>query len=192
MTGLNNPAPDETPPPTTPAQILQHLDSLGISYKLYEHQALFKVSDGLEIERNMTGVHCRNLFIRDKKETMFLVVAANATKIDLKKLEGLLDCGRLSFGSAERLWQYLGVRPGSVCPYAIINDKVGAVQIVLDAHMMQGDIVNYHPLVNTMTIGVTPADLLKFIRSTGHEPRILDLSPAAPDEKQDTQDTKDA
>jgi Ala-tRNA(Pro) deacylase len=122
--------------------------------------------------------------VRDKKEIMFLVVAQNETMIDLKKLSGLLACGRLSFGSAERLWKHLGVRPGSVCPFAIINDKGNAVTVVLDKSMMENDIVNYHPMENHMTIGLTPDDLIRFIKYTGHEPLILDLATAAPDESE--------
>ena len=168
--------------PTAPEELLARLDSLGIPYKLHHHPAFFTVAEGLEIERNMEGIHCRNLFLRDKKGTMFLVSAANETLIDMKKLSNLLGCGRLSFGSPERLWDNLGVRPGSVCPYAITNDKGGVVTQILDAYMMKGEIVNFHPLINTMTIGVSPDDLVKFIRSTGHEPRIVDLTSAAPDQ----------
>ncbi|MDB5491935.1 MAG: putative DNA-binding protein [Micavibrio sp.] len=169
------------PMPTAPETLLARLDSQGIPYTLHHHNAFFTVAEGLEIERTMEGVHCRNLFLRDKKGAMFLVSAANETLIDLKKLSGLLGCGRLSFGSPERLWTYLGVRPGSVCPYAIINDRGGVVTQILDAYMMKGELVNFHPLLNTMTIGVTPNDLVKFIRSTGREPRIVDLTSAAPD-----------
>lgn len=169
--------------PTSAQQLFTILEILGISYRLYHHQPVFTVAESLDIERDMAGAHCRNLFVRDKKETMFLVVAQNETLIDLKKLPDLLGCGRLSFGSAERLWQNLGVRPGSVCPFSIINDKDKAVTIVLDAAMMQNDIVNYHPMENHMTIGLAPADLVRFIKHTGHEPLILDLSPAAPDQE---------
>src|SRR5690606_18792615 len=116
----------------------------------YEHRAVFTVAESTALERDMPGVHCRNLFLRDKKQKMFLVVAAHETAIDLKKLPALIGADRLSFGSADRLWAYLGVRPGSVCPYAIINDKDRAVTVILDAAMMAGAIVNYHPLVNTM------------------------------------------
>lgn len=164
--------------------LLAVLGGLGISYHLYRHQPVFTVAESLDIERDIPGAHCRNLFVRDKKETMFLVVAQNETPIDLKKLSGLLGCGRLSFGSAGRLWEYLGVRPGSVCPFAIINDKDKAVTIVLDKAMMMNDIVNYHPMENHMTIGLTPDDLVKFIRHAGHEPLILDLAPAAPDKEE--------
>jgi Ala-tRNA(Pro) deacylase len=177
------PVADAPPLPTSPAQLLQYLDSLMISYRKYDHPAVFTVAESLEIERDMEGVHCRNLFLCDKKKRMFLVVAANETRIDLKKLPGLIGSDRLSFGSAERLWTYLGVRPGSVCPYAIINDKGHDVTVILDAAMMRGPVVNYHPLLNTMTIGVSPSDLLKFMRACGHEPRVVDLGPAAPDKE---------
>lgn len=172
------------PLPVPAAALLATLADLGVAYNLYHHKPVFTVAESLDIERDIPGAHCRNLFVRDKKETMFLVVARNETMIDLKKLSTLLGCGRLSFGSAERLWQYLGVRPGSVCPFSIINDKDKAVTIVLDKTMMQNDIVNYHPMENHMTVGLSPDDLVKFIKQAGHEPVILDLAPAAPDKEE--------
>lgn len=176
---------DDQPLPTSPEQLLDYLGTLGIPFRIYHHEAVFTVAESSRIEREWPGVHCRNLFVRDKKEQMYLVVAAHETKVDMKKLADVIGAGRLSFGSPERLWTYLGVRPGSVCPYSIINDKGNAVEVILDAHMMMGEIVNYHPLVNTMTIGVKPEDLIKFIRSCGHEPRIVDLTPAAPDDEEE-------
>ncbi len=162
----------DSPLPTSPETLLARLESLGIRYVLHHHRAVFTVAESLEMEQTMPGIHCRNLFVRDKKQRMFLISAANETIIDLKALESRLDCARLSFGSPERLWTALGVRPGSVCPYALVNDTQNLVTPVLDGYMMRGDLVNFHPLVNTMTIGVAPDDLLKFIRSTGHEPNI--------------------
>jgi Ala-tRNA(Pro) deacylase len=91
--------------------------------------------------------------------------------------------GRLSFGSPDRLWTYLGIRPGSVCPFTVINDPEHKVAVILDAGMMRAEIVNYHPLDNAMTISLSPAGLLKFLAHTGHKPRIIDLTPAAPDPK---------
>lgn len=175
---------NDAPLPTPADALFAIFDSLSIPYRLYHHQPVFTVAESLDIERDMDGAHCRNLFVRDKKGTMFLVVAQNETMIDLKKLSDLLACGRLSFGSSDRLWQYLGVRPGSVCPFSIINDKDKAVTIVLDKAMMAHDIVNYHPMENHMTVGLSPDDLVKFIKNTGHEPMILDLSRAAPDKKE--------
>jgi Ala-tRNA(Pro) deacylase len=111
---------------------------------------------------------------------MYLIVAANETEVDMKKLQGLLGSDRLSFGSPDRLWQYLGIRPGSVCPFCIVNDHGNEIQVILDKYMMEAEIVNYHPLDNAMTIGLTPEDLIKFIEYTGHKPRTVDLAPAAP------------
>ena len=174
--------PLENPPlPTTPERLLEVLDSLGIAYKIYNHPPIFTVQEGEHLKASIPGTHCRNLFLADKKKVMYLVVAANETAIDLKKLPDLLGSHRLSFGSAERLWTYLGIRPGSVCPFTVINDKEHRIEVILDAHMMEAEIVNYHPLDNAMTISLSPADLLKFLTHTGHVPRIIDLTPAAPD-----------
>ena len=171
--------------PTSPEKLLEILKELEIDYKLYEHEAVFTVEESDKLDMSISGCHCRNLFLRDKKKNMFLVVAANETKLDMKKLAPIIDAGRLSFGSPERLWTHLGVTPGSVCPYAIINDTAGDVKIILDKTMMEAELVNYHPMLNTMTISVKPHDLVKFIESTGHKPYILDLSHAAPDENND-------
>lgn len=167
--------------PTAPQALMDHLRALGIAFTLYHHEAVFTVAQSEAVDAQIEGTHCRNLFLRDKKKNNFLLVLQNATEVDIKKLPPVIGSDKLSFGSAERLWEYLGVRPGSVCPYAIINDTGHAVKILLDKSMMETEIVNYHPLLNTMTIGVKPADLIKFIESTGHTPHIVDLSPAKPD-----------
>lgn len=180
---------ETVPLPTPPALLFARLDELGINYKVHQHPPVFTVAESEHVTAHIPGLHCRNLFVRDNKkkdgaEKMFLVVVANETRIDLKKLQTLLGCGRLSFGSAERLWRTLGVRPGSVCPFAIINDKACAVTVILDKSMMDADIVNYHPMENHMTIGLPPGDLLKFVESCGHKPHIIDLGPAAPEERE--------
>jgi Ala-tRNA(Pro) deacylase len=166
--------------PTSPEALLSTLDGLGIAYSLHHHKAVFTVAESEEVDAQIPGTHCRNLFLRDDKKNNFLVVLQNATQVDIKKLPVLIGSKKLSFGSAERLWEYLGVKPGSVCPYSIINDTDKQVKICLDKSMMETDIVNYHPLLNTMTIGVKPADLLRFIEHCGHEAHIVDFSEAAP------------
>ena len=167
--------PDMPPLPTTPQDLFEILQSLDIAYECHNHEATFTVAESDTLKANIPGVHCRNLYLRDKKKKNFLVVAANDTEVDMKSLQEKLGCGRLSFGSADRLWEFLGIRPGSVCPFTVINDKDHHVQVVLDAQMMKGEIVNYHPMDNTMTIGLTPDDLLKFFAHTGHTPITLDL-----------------
>lgn len=171
--------------PTTPQALMDKLKDLGIAFTLHHHRAVFTVAEAMEVERGMEGAQCRNLFLRDKKKNNFLVVLRNETEVDIKKLQPLIGADKLSFGSPDRLWEYLGVRPGSVCPYAIVNDVGQNVQIFLDKSMLESSLVNYHPLINTMTIGTKPEDLLRFIESTGHTPHVIDLTPAKPDKKEE-------
>ncbi len=167
--------------PTSPENLLNILKSLNIPYELHHHEAVFTVAESQKIDADIQGTPCRNLFLRDRKKKNFLVVLQNATEIDMKRLPALIDSAGLSFGSPARLWQYLGVRPGSVCPFAIVNDTDNQVQILLDKSMMETDIVNFHPLLNTMTVSLKPSDLIKFIESTGHKAHIVDLSEAKPE-----------
>lgn len=170
--------PVENIAPVTAEGLLAHFEELKIEFTLYKHRAVFSVEDADDVDREIKGAHTRNLFVRDKKERMFLITLMAHTKIDMKKLAELLNVGRLSFGSPERLMKYLGVAPGSVTPFSIINDKDHQVTLVLDKEMMGHEIVNYHPLINTMTVGLTPADLLKFLENCGCKPQIMDLSKA--------------
>jgi Ala-tRNA(Pro) deacylase len=161
--------------PTGPVELLGILKDIGIVFKIYNHPPIFTVEEGAHLKESIPGLHCRNLFLCDKKKAMFLVVAANETSVDLKALEGQIGSARLSFGSPDRLWKYLGIFPGAVCPFAVLNDKAHEVTVILDASMMRAETVCYHPLDNAQTIGLAPADLLKFFAHTGHQPKILDL-----------------
>ena len=167
--------------PASPEELLKILENLRIGFEIHHHEPIFTVAEGEHLKAAIPGTHCRNLFVRDKKEQMFLIVAANETLIDMKKLSDVLQCGRLSFGSPDRLWKHLGIRPGSVCPFCIVNDKDKQVRIMLDQQMMQAARINVHPLDNAMTVGLSPADLIRFIEHVGHKPEIVDLSAAAPD-----------
>ncbi|MGB4058515.1 MAG: prolyl-tRNA synthetase associated domain-containing protein [Alphaproteobacteria bacterium] len=162
--------------PTSPEGLLALLGGLGISYKIHRHPKIFTVEEGAHLKETIPGLHCRNLFLCDKKKAMYLVVAANETSVDLKALEKQIGSARLSFGSKERLWQYLGIYPGAVCPFAALNDKNHEITVILDSVMMEAETVCYHPLDNAQTIALSPADLLKFFTHTGHIPKILDLS----------------
>lgn len=167
--------------PTSPEKLLQLLNELNLKYRVYNHEPIFTVEEGLHLKEEIPGTHCRNLFLRDKKKKMFLVVAANETVIDLKKLPELIGSARLSFGSGERLMENLGIYQGAVNPFCIINDTGHNVRIILDAHMMAQPLVNYHPMDNAQTVGLSPADLVTFIEHTGHAAEVVDLSAAAPD-----------
>jgi len=165
--------------PATPAELLNHLKALGIATTTTEHAAAFTVDELEAVAGHLPGVHVKNLFLCDAKKKMWLVVAPGARALDLKKLADIIGSARLSFGSEERLVRVLGVAPGSVTPFAIINDKDNVVQVILDAEMMQGDIINAHPLVNTMSTSIAPQDLLKFMAHCGHSPRLVNLAAAA-------------
>jgi Ala-tRNA(Pro) deacylase len=117
----------------------------------------------------------KNLFLRDKKGEMWLVVAEEDRKIDLKALAARIGAGKVSFASAERLMQYLGVIPGAVTPFGLINDRACRVRVVIDAGLLAHDPVNVHPLANDRTTAIAPGDLLRFIEACGHRPQVLDL-----------------
>ena len=166
----------ETPAiPTSPQQLLARLDALGVAYKNHEHAAVFTVEEAKALRGELTGGHIKNLFLRNKKEEMWLVVAEEDKRIDLKALGERLGAGKFSFGSADRLLRYLGVLPGAVTPFGIINDKDRKVKVVLDRDLMGFNPVNAHPLVNTMTTALSPQDLVKFLEAEGHKPDILDI-----------------
>ena len=167
--------------PVTPDQLCQHLSQHGIAYHRTDHPAVFTVAETAPHRDKMIGHHTKNLFLKDKKGRLFLVSAAAHARIDLKRLHETLGAsGRLSFGSAELLHEKLGVTPGSVTAFAVINDRAGEVTMVLDANLMTGADVNFHPLINTATLRVGRDDFLAFLRQTGHEPRVVDL-PVPPD-----------
>jgi Ala-tRNA(Pro) deacylase len=158
-----------------PQQLFARLDQLGISHRTVEHPPVFTVEEAKALRGNLPGHHIKNLFLRNKKEEMWLVVALEDRAIDLKRLGEVLGAGRLSFGSADRLKRTLGVEPGSVTPLSLVNDEARAVQLVVDRDVADGGPVNAHPLVNTMTTALAPSDLLRFFDATGHTPRWLDF-----------------
>lgn len=163
--------------PATPEDLLAFLDSIGIAHSTVEHPPLFTVEQSQALRGQIPGGHTKNLFLKDKKDALFLVVALESAVIDLKGLHRVLGAsGRFSFGSADLMRELLGVEPGSVTPFGAINDKAGRIAVVLDAPMMEHSILNYHPLVNTRTTAIARDDLVKFLRATGHDPRIVAVS----------------
>jgi len=159
----------------TSDELLQHLASLGIKTTTTQHDAVFTVEQARALRGEIPGGHCKNLFLKDKKGALWLVVCLEDALIDLKGLPARIGSARISFGNADLLREVLGVDPGSVTPLALINDAACRVNVVLDEKMMACDVVSYHPLVNTATVTLTPDDLLKFISDCGHEPQIITL-----------------
>jgi Ala-tRNA(Pro) deacylase len=166
--------------PATPEDLFATLDRLGIRHSTVSHPPLFTVEQSVALRGRIPGGHNKNLFLKDKDGRLFLLVLLEDAKVDLKRLPALIDSGRLSFGSADLLRETLGVEPGSVTPFALINDRQGRVTPVLDEAMLAHELLNYHPLVNTMTTAIRADDLLKFVAATGHAPLIRAVSaPAA-------------
>jgi Ala-tRNA(Pro) deacylase len=170
--------------PATQDDLYRQFADLGIETTTVEHPPLFTVEQSQDLRGAIEGLHSKNLFLKDKKGAIFLVVAEEDAPIDLKKLhERIGASGRLSFGSAELMLELLGVTPGSVTPFGLINDREARVRVVLDEKLAGETPVNFHPLVNTATTTIAPGDLLAFLRATGHEPLWIDFSadPASPD-----------
>ncbi len=163
--------------PVTPDELFAYLDSLGIAHRTVSHPPVFTVEEARALRGQVPGGHTKNLFLRDKKGALFLVVAPEDAAIELKSLHRLLGAsGRFSFCSADVMRETLGVEPGSVTPFAMINDKAGRVAVILDAAMMAHDVLNFHPLLNTGTTTISREGLLKFLEATGHRPRIEAVS----------------
>ena len=162
--------------PVTSDQLCAYLTEKGITFHRTDHPAVFTVAETAPHRDEMVGHHTKNLFLKDKKGRIFLVSAEAHARIDLKRLhERIGASGRLSFGSAELLMEKLGVTPGSVTAFAVINDRAGDVTMVLDAGLMTGEPMNFHPLVNTATLGIARDDMLAFLRASGHEPLVVAL-----------------
>lgn len=158
------------------AQLLARFDALGIAHKTYRHPPVFTVEEAKALRGELPGAHCKSLFLKDRQGGLWLAIMLEQRRLDLKKLSDRLGAPRFSFGSAELLLEVLGVSPGSVTPYAAINDKERRVTFVLDEEMLAQDPLNYHPLHNAATTAIPPAGLLRFLADCGHAPRILHLS----------------
>ena len=161
--------------PTTPEKLLMLLDRLEIAYVMHRHPPLLTVEDSKAHRENMPGVHIKNLYLRDRKKQNFLLVVEEDRKIDMKSLNQKIGCERLSFGSAERLFEMLGVRPGAVSPLTLINDPDHKIHLALDSVLRTNDVIYAHPLVNDMTLGIEGRHLLQFFAYTGHVVQWLDF-----------------
>ncbi len=161
--------------PATDTELYARLDALGIAHKTYEHAPVFTVEESADLYSQIPGGHTKNLFLKDQKGGLWLVVVRADLRVDLKALSQVLGCPRFSFGSAELLIATLGVPPGSVTPFSLINAREGAVRVVLDAGMLAQNPINFHPLRNDRTTAVSADDLLKFVRETGYEPVVMEI-----------------
>ena len=167
--------------PASPDDLIAYLATLGVETTTVDHPPLFTVEDSQALRGDIPGGHTKNLFVKDKKGRLFLLVLGEETTVDLKRVHEKIGAqGRVSFGSAELLEEVWGVKPGAVTPFGAINDQAGKVRVVLDEAMMRHERLNFHPLVNTRTTGLASADLIKFLRATGHEPLVVALGQDGP------------
>jgi Ala-tRNA(Pro) deacylase len=162
--------------PATPEDLFRRLDALGIRHTTHRHPPLHTVAQSVMLRGSLPGGHCKSLFLKDRKDGLWLVVVLEERRLDLKALADRLGAPRFSFGSAALLQDVLGVTPGSVTPFALINDPGRRVRVVLDRDMLALDPLNYHPLVNTATTAIAAADLQRFIAACGHRPAIVALA----------------
>jgi len=160
---------------STDTELFARLDALGIAHRTHDHPPVFTVDEAKTLRGTLPGGHCKSLFLKDKKGGLWLVVALEECRVDLKALADTLRAPRFSFGAAELLDEVLGVKPGSVTPFAAINDRDRRVTVVLQRAMLDQDPLNYHPLRNDRTTAIAAADLLRFLEDCSHKPRILDI-----------------
>jgi Ala-tRNA(Pro) deacylase len=155
---------------------LAFLDAEGIAQTTHEHPAVFTVAEGPQIKAAMPGAHTKNLFLKDKKGRLWLISARQDTVIDLKNLHRVIGSDRLSFGNPELMAQVLGLTPGSVTAFGLINDKDRRVTFVLDKALADAELVNFHPLINTATTAVSADGFRKFLAAIGVEPIVVDFA----------------
>jgi Ala-tRNA(Pro) deacylase len=155
--------------------MLVRLEALGIRTRTHRHPPVFTVEEALEHTHHLEGGHTKNLFLEDRKGGLWLVTCLDAQVVKVNALARLLQAPRFSFASAERLREVLGVEPGSVTPFALVNDTGRRVTPVWDTKMLAHELLNFHPLENTATTTIASADLRRFAQATGHRPVEIDL-----------------
>ncbi len=157
--------------PATPDDLFAFLDSLGIETNTVTHPALFTVEESRALRGDLPGGHTKNLFLKDKKGRLYLVTCDESRKINLKALEKAIGSARVSFGKPELLLETLGVTPGAVTTFCLINDRGDAprVTFAIDAALLQHDVIHCHPLHNEATTAISSPDLMRFVEACGHQ-----------------------
>lgn len=167
-------------PDSAEARLMARLAAMGIATVTHRHAPAFTVDDARALRGDLPGGHAKNLFLKDRKDRLFLVVVEEETPVDLKRVEKALGAARLSFGRADLMAEVLGVSPGSVTPFAALNVEPGQITIVLDSALLAHDPVNFHPLRNDATVAISPDGLLAFLRGLGHRPLLFDFGRMTP------------
>ncbi len=146
-------------------KVLKYLKKLGILYEIYEHPPLDTIEIALDYWKDIDATHCKNLFFRNHKGNRhYLVIIKDTTPFDIHSLEKILHQGKLSFASEKRMIKYLGVKPGSVSPFGLINDSEHHVYVFLDEQLQKAEKVSFHPNDNTASVVIRFSDLIKFLK----------------------------
>ncbi len=153
--------------------LLNALDAAGIAWAMTEHQAVYTVEESAQLHAEIPGAHTKNLFLKDAAGQFWVVSAPHDARVDLKALPNMIGSRKVSFGKAEDMVRLLGIEPGSVTPLAAFNDEAHEVKVVIDSRLASSACVNVHPLRNTATLGLSGADLVKFLGATGHPPMVV-------------------
>ena len=161
--------------PAGEPELYAFLEGNGIAWRHHTHPALHTVAESRELRGELPGAHVKNMFMKDKKGRIVLATCLEDRRIRIRDLEKEIGAKGLSFGKAELLWEVLGVRPGAVTPFGLLNDREGRVTAVLDAGILEQEVVNAHPLHNEATTAISTRDLLRFFELTGHVPRMVDF-----------------
>ncbi len=154
-------------------KLFAKFDALDIQHETIEHEPIMTVDDGKDFWHKIPGMNCKNLFMKDKKGQIWLIVMPGGKRAHINQLQKVIGAARMSFGKPELLLETLGIKPGSVTPFALINDISRHVKVVLDEDMLESDMVNYHPLRNTASTAIKSTDLLKFVRGLSYAPQIV-------------------
>lgn len=160
------------------ADLFDRLQRLGIETRTYDHPAFFTVEEGRAFKAQMPGAHSKTLFVKDKKDNLFLIVCWAETQVDLNALAKDIAASRVSFCNPDLMMTVLGVTPGSVTPFALINDTARRVRVVVDQALTVRTPNYFHPLVNTRSTAIDPQDLLRFLNDLGYAPLVKSLGRA--------------
>ena len=159
----------------TKLELLDLISGKGIDFQIHNHKPLFTVEDSEKLRGSINGSHTKNLFLKNKKNNFFLFSCDENAKVDLKQFSKSIDAKNLSFANAEYLEQFLGIKPGSVSPFALLNDKYNVVEFYLDEKLFNSEIINFHPLINTTTISIKTSEFINFLLENNKKIHIFSL-----------------
>ena len=160
----------------TEENIYSELTKKKINFAKHTHEPLYTVSDSKNKRGEIEGLHTKNLFFKNKKNNFFLFSCDEKKLVDIKKISKSLSLGTLSFAKPEYLMEYLGVKPGSVSPFGLLNDEDNKVSFYLDSDLNKGDKINFHPLINTSTITLNTQEFIKFMIEKNKKVNIFNFS----------------